>query len=448
MFDTNGQLFFFAGLPYILNPEHPFWVPEFVGDAIVVNGKTWPYLNVEPKRYTFLFINGSNARTYEMFLLNQATGAMGPAMWQIATDGGYLDTPVKIDPNAATLPRLIMMPGERAEVIIDFSGLPAGTNLILRNIAKTPYPGGTSPQGNTLGRIMQFRVTTLSAPDTSYNPATLAPLRSPIARLVNPAAGTLAVGVVAAKTRDLTLNEIADPPVTVNGVKYPGWPREILVNNTDWTGLSMSMPTATKPAMGTPRGDLTAITVNGKTEWVSELPNEGDVEVWEIVNMTADAHPIHTHLVQFQLLNRQAYNTNTYTKAYAAAFPGGVMIPAYGPPLNYTTGNPRALGGNPDVTPFLQGPVILPNANEAGWKDTVMVPPGMVTRLVVRWAPAELATNLDPTQYTFPFDPNALGHGSVWHCHIVDHEDKEMMRADVVMPKPAAWRTYVHGVDY
>ena len=104
MFDTNGQLFFPAGVPYTPNPDHPFWVPEFVGDTIVVNGKVWPYLNVEPKRYRFIIINGSNARTYEMFLQG-TNNAMGPAMWQVSTDGGYLDTPVQ-------LPRLVMMPGE------------------------------------------------------------------------------------------------------------------------------------------------------------------------------------------------------------------------------------------------------------------------------------------------------------------------------------------------
>ena len=77
MFDTNGQLYFPAGIPFISNPEHPFWVPEFVGDTIVVNGKTWPFLNVEPKRYTFLFLNGSNARAYEMFLVDPVSGNRG-----------------------------------------------------------------------------------------------------------------------------------------------------------------------------------------------------------------------------------------------------------------------------------------------------------------------------------------------------------------------------------
>ncbi|MBZ5515920.1 MAG: multicopper oxidase domain-containing protein [Acidobacteriia bacterium] len=423
MFDTNGQLFF----PNVgINPEHPYWVPEFVGDTIVVNGKVWPFLNVAPKRYRFLFINGSNARTYELFLVNPVTKAMGPPIWQIATDGGYLDAPAKIDPNVKPLDKLLIMPGERAGVIIDFAGL-AGQTLILRNTGRTPYPKGGPPSGSTLGQIIQFRVNQpFTGPDASYNPASGTPLRPPMIRLVNPTSGVLAAGVTANKTRQLTLNEIIGA----------GGPLEILVNNTKWDG---------KRGDGSTRSDFTPVTTGGITEYFSELPNEGDTEVWEIVNLTADAHPIHTHLTQFQLLNRQNFNTNKYGAAYAAAFPGGAFIPAYGPPLNYTTGNSRALGGNPDITPFLQGPVGPPDANEAGWKDTVRVLPGQVTRFAVRYAPTDKAI-ADPN-LNYPFDPNAGGHGYVWHCHIIDHEDNEMMRPYKVNAKNVT-RTYVQGTDY
>jgi len=155
---------------------------------------------------------------------------------------------------------------------------------------------------------------------------------------------------------------------------------------------------------------------------------------------------MHTHLIQFQLMNRQSFNTSNYNKAYAAAFPGGLFIPAYGPPLNYATGNPRALGGNPNITPFLQGGIKPPLANEAGWKDTIMCPPGMVTRFVARFAPQDKAIN-DPDP-NYPFDPNAKGYGYVWHCHIVDHEDNEMMRPYKVVPKENLIRTYEQGIDY
>ena len=233
------------------------------------------------------------------------------------------------------------------------------------------------------------------------------PLRRPLVRLS---------AAAATKRRQLTLNEVMGS----------GGPLEVLVNNTKWTG--------------TDRPDFTQV----GEEWFSELPEEGATEVWEIVNLTADAHPIHTHLVQFQLLDRQAFNVRRYTRAYEAAFPGGDYVPAYGPPLDYGTGNPRALGGNPDVVPLLQGKPAPAAANENGWKDTVVAYPGEVTRFVVRFAPTDKP--LDDPDLVFPFDPD--GHGYVWHCHIIDHEDNEMMRPYRVTPKPGAARTYVQGRDY
>jgi spore coat protein A len=470
MFDTNGQLFFPAdsagGVLWTPNPEHPYWVPEFVGDTIVVNGKSWPFMNVEPKRYTFMFINGSNARSYEMFLTDPVSKNFGPPLWVIATDGGYLDAPVKIDPAAAKpAPTVLaMMSGERYWVIVDFKGYEAGKigpngaaysgTWLLKNNAKTPYPAGAPPQGSTVGRIMQFRVAGGPVTDTSYDPATGAALRTPMVRLT---------GAVVQKTRQLTLNEVMGMPVNatdpVTGVPtaYPGGPLEILVNNTKWGGERIT---------GVTNGmyDLQPIpgfTLDGTGKnWLSELPNEGETEIWEIVNLTADAHPIHLHLVQFQLLNRQNFNTNKCNKAYAASFPAGydyvkganvgpgVFIPAFGPPLDYNTGNPRALGGNPDITPFLQGPANPPLAHENGWKDTVIMFPGQVTRILVRWAPTDIPANTTPANASFPFDPNG-GHGYVWHCHIVDHEDNEMMRPDAVTPnKPDTDRTYKQGTDY
>ncbi|MEJ2006898.1 MAG: multicopper oxidase domain-containing protein [Acidobacteriota bacterium] len=425
-FDTNGQLYFpNAGI----NPEHPYWIPELVGDTIVINGKVWPFLNVEPRRYRFLLINGSNARTYELFLVNPVTKAMGPPIWQIETDGGYLDTPVKIDPAVKPLNKLRIMPGERAGFIIDFAGF-AGQTLLIRNTGKTPYPKGESPHGSTLGQILQFRVGATSSytPDASYDPASGVALRTPIIRLVNPTAGTLASGVNPNVRRQLTLNEVLGA----------GGPLEVLLNNTKWDGTR---------ADGTHNSDFTPVTTGGITEYFSELPNEGDTELWEIVNLTADAHPIHTHLTQFQLMNRQNFNMNKYVLAYNAAFPNGAYIAAYGPPKAYnfyaSTPPPGILGGNPDVTPYLQGPVRPPDANEAGWKDTVMAPPGMVTRFIVRYAPTDASSNL-----YYPFDPDAEGHGYVWHCHIIDHEDNEMMRPLKVNPSSGASRLYCEGPDY
>jgi spore coat protein A, manganese oxidase len=440
MFDTTGQLFFpadsAAGLLWTTNPDHPYWVPEFVGDTIVVNGKVWPFVNVEPKRYRFLFLNGSNARTYELFLTNPVTKINGPSLHVIGTDGGYLDAAVTIDPNALkpAPQHLILMPGERYEAIVDFGALLPGTTLVLKNVAKTPFPGGATPSGS-MDKIVQFRVvpctTACGAADASFNAATNAPIRTDpeqkIVRLVNPATGTLAAGVVPSVTRELTLNEVmgmpmmATDPVTGLMTAYPGGPLEVLLNNTKWMDA------------------------------VTERPAEGSTEVWEIVNITADAHPIHLHLVQFQLLNRQNLNVGKFTAAYNLAFPGGVFVPASGPPLSYTpsAASGGKYGGNPDVTPYLANAVSPPLAHEAGWKDTVVVYPGQVTRLAVRWAPTDKPVT-SPANLFFPFDPSGSGRWNyVWHCHIIDHEDNEMMRPDFVTPNPAAaTRLLQKGVHY
>jgi FtsP/CotA-like multicopper oxidase with cupredoxin domain len=430
-FDTNGQLFFPDGSNDGLNGpppnplDHPYWNPEFIGDAIVVNGKTWPFLNVEPRRYRFRLLNGSNARAYELFLINRASGAKGPAIWVIGTDGGLLDAPVMIDPNAKVNNKLVMMPGERYDVIIDFAAHP-GLTLEVRNTARTPYPGGGTVNGATTAKIMQFRVglaiTDISGIDPSYNPALPGSPRKAgksIVRLAN--AGALAVGVTPQKTRTLTLNEVMGA----------GGPLEVLVNNTKYMGIN-------------PDGSIRADFTNIGGTYYSELPTEGQTEEWDIINITADAHPIHLHLVQFQLINRQNLNVKAYNTAYAAAFPGGgtdpmtglpypagVFMPAYGPPLPYGTGT--VVGGNP--APIVVGAAIPPLPQEAGWKDTVIMFPGQVTRIAVRYAPTDKAITAPDLWY--PFNPNG-GHGYVWHCHIIDHEDNEMMRPKSVTVNPGA----------
>ncbi len=468
MFDTEGQFFFPAdsagGILWALNPEHPYWVPEFIGDVICVNGRAWPYLDVNEQRYTLMFINGSNARSYEMAFIDPVSKNFGPPLWVIGTDGGLLDLPVKINPVAASNNKLVMMPGERYWVIVDFAGYSKGVigpngaaysgKWILKNTAKAPYPGGVSPHGDTTGRIMQFRVIKGAVNDPSYNPVSGNPLRPAMIRLT---------GATVQKTRQLTLNEIelegrtAEDPVTGETVIYDGGPEEILVNNTKWTGERII---GVKPNGEYDMIPIPGFTSDGHGNYLSEIPNEGETEIWEIVNTTADAHPIHTHLTQFQLLSRQNYDTKKYFKAYSAAFPAGydytskssvgpgVFIPAFGPPLNYETGNTRARGGNPEVTPYLQGPLKGPLPQENGWKDTVMVLPGQVTRFIVRFALQDLPADTAPASAALPFDPAVLGGGYVWHCHIVDHEDNEMMRPDEINPIPNAARTFVQGVDY
>jgi FtsP/CotA-like multicopper oxidase with cupredoxin domain len=478
-FDTNGQLFFPDGNPLTAglngppgNPDiNPYAIPEFFGDVILVNGKSWPYLEVEPRRYRFRLVDGSNARMYGLFLTSDNRSAV-PDMWQIGTDGGLLDTPVNIssfvpftynpsdlcppqDPNLGpvfTDPRLFIAPGERMDIIIDFTGFEGGI-FTLNNDAPAPFPsGGTEADPDVEGLVMQFRVTKpLSSPDRSFNPAvpgaTLRTGNKKIVRFVTPQ-GTLAPNVVPNLTRSMVLIEQEDP--------YSTAPVVVVLNNTSYDGLNPYNDQAVPDS----------VPFNNKSVYVTELPQVGATEIWEIVNMTPDAHPIHIHLVQFQVLNRQVYYvgnivppftcTNSYRDLYEnlwsyrsdlpSTVPPGTVY-TYGPPLSYLS-TPK-LGGNPDVTPYLQGPAFPCDPNEYGWKDTIKMFPNTVTRLVVRFAPQDVPVGNTAGKNFFQFDPTTTlgqkdcfgypgGSGYVWHCHILDHEDNMMMR-----PYMVRWKAQV-----
>lgn len=441
MFDDEGQYFWPAnsagGIQVSPNPEHPYWVPDFFGDTIVVNGKAWPYLEVEPKRYRLLIINGSHSRIYKLKLR--------APMWVIGTDDGYVDAPIKVD-------HLLIASGERYEVIIDFKDWDS-TNLILFNTAEAPYPNGTAPDSATLGHVMQFRVGTPGDPDLSYDPASGTPLRpgtQASVRLVNSDDGTLAVSKKkVALTRQLTFNDVMGTgktvtnPVTGEDTTYPGGRLQLLLNNTQWSGKS-----------DRPWNDFTPITQGGVTNYYSEIIREGDLEVWEFINLTQVSHAQHLHGISFQVLNRQEFNKGAYMTAYEAAFPGGAYIPGFGPPRRYDKGdNGKRLGGNPNIKSFLQGDVLPPRPEEAGWKDTVITKPGQVTRVAVRYAPTELPIDTEAKNRFFPFDPSGEDQfGFVHHCHMTEHEDNEMMRISLVTVNPKAPapgdRLLKKGVDY
>jgi FtsP/CotA-like multicopper oxidase with cupredoxin domain len=359
----------------------------------MVNGKTWPYLQVEPRRYRFRVVNGSNARFYDLHLIPSRPHAAEARLWQIGTDGGLLDAPVALnDPASASPQPLILAPGERADLIIDFSDL-AGQNVVLRNIANGPYPDGDPVDPATTGQVMQFRVGRVVSGglDFSFNPVRNSRLRrTPIERPTPPAV-----------TRALTLNEVMGEFGPLAGY----------VNNTMWEH--------------TPSENLLV----------------GNTEVWQIVNLTGDTHPVHLHLIQFQVLSRQDFDADGYLNTY------GMPMAGMGAPLPYAERSVRTgfkLGGNPDVTPFLLGSPLPVDANENGWKDTFRMNPGQVTTLLVRIAPQDAAArtqnHLVPGMNLFAFDPSAGmgvtndgfgfhgGPGYVWHCHILDHEDNDMMR--------------------
>jgi FtsP/CotA-like multicopper oxidase with cupredoxin domain len=348
-FNLDGTLFF----PSVgINPTvHPYWMPEFFGNTIMVNGVVWPFLNVDRTIYRFRLLNGSNARFYTLNFSNKMP------FLQIGVDGGYLKTPVQ-------LTQLTIAPGERADILVDFSAIAPGTQIILENTAKTPYPKGAPANPKTVGQIMAFNV-----------PAT-APIVAPAATFAQVIAGwNMPLPV-------LTPNK-PDRILTLVEVMGPAGPLEVLLDGQKW-----HMP-------------------------ISEMPQVGSTEDWVIVNLTADTHPIHLHLVQFQLVSRQPFQATKYLNDWMRA--NGGMMPPF---MNPTVVLPPA--------PYLQGKPVGPDPNEIGWKDTVRMNTGEVTRIRVRFAPLD-AAGATPGVNQYAFDPTT-GPGYVWHCHIIDHEDNEMMR--------------------
>jgi len=335
-----------------INPDiHPYWQPEFFGNTITVNGKTWPNLNVERCQYRLRLLNGSSARFYELKFSNNMQ------FTQIGSDGGFLSEPV-------TLTSLLLAPAERADILVDFSALPPMTKLILENHANAPFPDGIVPDPNTVGSIFRFTVI------CSY------PIKPPI---LPKKLNTIPKLIPNALKRTLTLFEVMGD----NG------PLEVLLDGQKW-----SSP-------------------------ISEHPLVGSTEKWEIVNLTEDNHPIHLHLIQFLISSRQVFRKKDYMKKW---------IELNGePPLDHPT---KVL----PVCQYLEKLTISPDPNEAGWKDTIRANPGEVTTILVRFAPQNADPDLTkPGMNLFPFNPSS-GPGYVWHCHITDHEDNEMMRPYKVTP--------------
>jgi spore coat protein A, manganese oxidase len=270
------------------------WVPELNGSVFVINGKIFPYLEVEPRKYRFRVLNAANFRFFELSLSNRQP------FHQVGTDLGLLAAPVE-------LRSISLFPAERADLVIDFSKL-SGQFVEMKHLA-TP--------------ILQFRVLPESVNDSAHLPVKL--------RTITPLGESEAV-----RTRTLRLMEIDDA-----------------------AGNSMVM------------------LLDGKRfhEPISEKPTIDTSEIWELVNLTGDTHPIHLHLARFRILDRRPFDRFAY---------------------------------NLNGTLTYRGPAVPPAASEAGWKDTVRTEPDTVTRIIVRF--------------------EGFTGRYVWHCHLLEHEDNEMMR--------------------
>ncbi len=290
LLDATGQLIY----PTSDDPEAP-WIPELDGDSLLVNGKLYPYLEVQPRPYRLRIVNASNTRVYYLSLSH------GLAMDQIGSDQGLLAAP-------AALPTVTLAPAERADVVIDF-GQAAGQEIVLQN---------------QTFQLMQFRVA----------PRRTAARDKPVPRALRAVARTPAAEAI--KTRFLTLNEYEIPKTRA---------MLMLLNGARWH------------------------------DPVTERPAFGSVEIWELVNLTEDTHPIHLHMVRFQVLERQPFDADTFMSHAVMKL----------------TGEPA-----------------LPAAQDAGWKDTVRCDPGFITRIIVRF--------------------DGYKGRYVWHCHLLEHAANEMMR--------------------
>jgi spore coat protein A len=331
------------GLP---SDVSPIWNPEFFGNVMVVNGRAWPFLEVEQRRYRLRLLNGCNSR----FLILDFTSIPGAAVWQIGGDQGFLPAPYDLSSSGG---RLLLAPAERADVIVDLTNVTEGSYVLTNLGPDEPFAGGVPgvdfdpADPDSTGQVMEFRV----GPATSEDPTT-----SP-GDLTLPAAAAIGASTV---TRQLSLNEEESASVIIaeqNGA---------IVLACDPSGEEEFGPTAALlGTLGTPLlwSDI-----------ITENPDLDGIETWEFHNFTADAHPIHIHQVKFAVVGREGIE-------------GGGSITGSGDPL----------------------------PGEEGFKDTVIAYPGEITRV--------------KAHYDLP-------GFYVWHCHIVEHEDNEMMRPFHVGPIP------------
>ena len=396
-------------------------VPEAFFDTNLVNGAPYPVLAVSPRRYRFRVLNAAQARFYNLQLyagdgspdgitlaetsaidnngnrIKAPTNPPGPRVIQIGKDSGFLPAPVVLnnppqpigylsstpeDPRNGNVNRytLLIGPGERADIIVDFRGF-EGRSIVLYNDAPAPFPsgdirndyytgapnltciGGAAPpvpgQGPDTRIVMRFDVATSGAVSEPDFAATLAQLNT-------------ALPAAFAATQPST-------PLTQSPAKV-----KTLDEEFDTFGRLMQQ-------LGSPQ-------ISGYLSTPVDIVSQGETQIWQIYNLTGDTHPMHLHLVNVQVLMRENW-----------------AFDAHGDP----------------VMPLrpIPGTARPPDPNEAGWKETVRMNPGEVTTIIATF-------DMPPGAPPSPRLQNSYGiKGAeyVWHCHILEHEEHDMMHALVIV---------------
>jgi spore coat protein A len=391
-------------------------VPEMFGDTMLVNGVVHPFAALEPARYRLRILNACQARFFNLQLYVDNGSGMpdftqpGPNFLVIGTEGGFLANPVDVASNRPMnfLPppddttvdlanpggSLLTAPGERWDVIVDFAGF-AGKSFILYTDAPAPFPGGdpTFDQNEAAGlntrNIMRFDIgPTVTGPaDVPMAITPALPLAANKASGIDPFLVPFGASIVngavklpkRATVRQLTLNEVFDEH---------GRLAQLL-------GTNVPAPLPMNYYIDPMNPDNGTNYARAYDDVATETPLAGATEVWQIANLTMDTHPIHFHLVNAQILARQSFTDAN-----------GNML--------YTNG-----------VPTYTAPAVGPDATELGWKETIKMNPGEVTTVIMKF-------KLPKVPFKVPASPRTGGNEYVWHCHILDHEEHDMMRPLIV----------------
>jgi o-aminophenol oxidase len=370
-FDVGEQGMLTGRLVHKTDPDVMEAFPPFT----VVNGKVWPVLDVQPTTYRFRVLNGSNARTYRLVLMHDGEPALD-RIAQIGTDHGLLRAPAVVPPDG-----LVLASAERADLLVDFSDLDVGTELTLLNTARAPFDGAPFPAVDAekaadlegllpYPQVMRFRVVVEAATRISIARELATDYELPTAETLA-GARRRAIALVEREMEDepnmLTMRELAV------AADADGGPQVTVID----------------------RGETTHYRVVAAhfEDTTTFFPMLGEYEVWRLINLTGDTHPIHLHLDPFQILARR--------------------------PIRYEIPDGGIGERDLDATVTLErdpddGLEHAIDENERGLKDTVRVNPNEIVEIAVRF-----------TTYSGRY---------MYHCHILEHEDRDMMRPFVTMP--------------